>query len=253
MLGIIAGTGFYDWEGLKNQQERTIATPYGDAVVFTSDVFVGDKNSGDTGEGKKQVVFLPRHARNHSIPPHKINYRANIWALHSLGVDHIVAINAVGSLLRDVPPGSIVLVDDFMDFTHGREDTFFTGGEAGLVHTDMTDCYDSGWQQVIREAAARAGIELIDGGVYVCVQGPRFESRAEIRFYAMSGGTVTGMTGVPEVVLANELGIKYGSLAMVTNFACGLTDKVSNDEVQEVMSANTSKLARILLEVVRVY
>ena len=245
MLGIIAGTGFYDWAALENQCEQVVATPYGEATVFRAEVRIGQE--------MKPVIFLPRHARNHTIPPHKINYRANIWALHSLGVDRIVAVNAVGSLLRDVPPGSIVLVDDFLDFTSGREHTFFTGGEAGLVHTDMTDCYSAAWQEVIRGAAAAADIPLVDGGVYVCVQGPRFETRAEIRFYAMAGGTVTGMTGVPEVVLANELGIEYGSLAMVTNFACGLADKVSDDEVREVMSANTGRLEKILLEVVRAY
>lgn len=245
MLGIIAGTGFYDWVALENQREQTIQTPYGEAVVFLAEVRMES--------GMKPVVFLPRHARNHSIPPHMINYRANIWALHKLGVDRIVAVNAVGSLLRDVPPGSIVLVDDFLDFTSGREHTFFTGGEAGLVHTDMTDCYAARWQEVIRSAAAAAGVDIVDGGVYVCVQGPRFETRAEIRFYAAVGGTVSGMTGVPEVTLANELGIEYASLAMVTNLACGLAEKVSDEEVRAVMQANTGRLEKILLEVVRAY
>ena len=106
MLALIAGTGFYDWEELKNQQEKHISTPYGEASVFQGEVM--------TPQGAKPLVFLPRHARNHSIPPHLINYRANIWALQSLGVDKIIAVNAVGSLLRDVPPGSIVLVDDFL-------------------------------------------------------------------------------------------------------------------------------------------
>lgn len=245
MLALIAGTGFYDWEELKNQQEKHISTPYGEASVFQGEVM--------TPQGAKPLVFLPRHARNHSIPPHLINYRANIWALQSLGVDKIIAVNAVGSLLREVPPGSIVLVDDFLDFTYGREHTFFTGGEAGVQHTDMTHCYDEEWQQQIKAAAERANIPLMEKGVYVCVQGPRFESRAEIQAFARLGGTISGMTGVPEVTLANELGLKYGSLAMVTNFACGLADKVTHAEVTELMNANAKSLAQILLQLVYAY
>lgn len=242
MLGLIAGTGFYDWDRLINQQERQVETPYGTATVFLGEV--------ECIGGNKSVVFLPRHAKNHTIPPHKINYRANIYALKSLGVDKIVAVNAVGSLLREIAPGSIVLVDDFLDFTFGREHTFFTGGEAGLQHTDMTNCYDRDWQETIAAAAKSAGVDLVRDGVYVCVQGPRFESRAEIRAYAKLGGTVSGMTGVPEVTLANELGLKYGSLALVTNFCCGLADAVSDDEVRRVMRGNTEKLAKILLALV---
>ncbi len=245
MLALIAGTGFYDWDALRNQQEKRIVTPYGEANVFLGEV--------EGPAGPKPLVFLPRHARNHSIPPHLINYRANIWALQSLGVQKIIAVNAVGSLLREVPPGSIVLVDDFIDFTYGREHTFFTGGETGVRHTDMTHCYDEDWQSQIKAAAARAKIPLVEGGVYVCVQGPRFESRAEIRAYARMGGTISGMTGVPEVTLANELGIKYGSLAMVTNFACGLADKVTHEEVTELMGINAERLAKILLELVWTY
>lgn len=243
MLGLIAGTGFYDWAALENQQERCVETPYGTATVFVGEVM--------TDGGAKSVAFLPRHAKNHTIPPHMINYRANIWALKSLGVEKIVAVNAVGSLLPEVAPGSIVLVDDFLDFTFGREHTYFTGGEAGLQHTDMTEAYDRDWQEVLAAAAANAGVEIVRDGVYACVQGPRFESRAEIRAYAKLGGTVSGMTGVPEVTLANELGLKYGSLALVTNFCCGLAPAVSNDEVQRVMKLNTEKLAKILLELVK--
>ena len=132
-----------------------------------------------------------------------------MWARwRRLGVQKIVAVNAVGSLLREVPPGSIVLVDDFLDFTYGREHTFFEGGEAGVRHTDMTDCYAKDWQRQIKAAAERAGVPIVEDGVYVCVQGPRFESRAEIRAFARLGGTISGMTGVPEVTLANELGLQ---------------------------------------------
>ena len=245
MLALSAGTGFYDWEALQNQQEKHVQTPYGEAVLFVGEVA--------TPDGSKPLVFLPRHARSHSIPPHLINYRANIWALHSLGVQKIVAVNAVGSLLREVPPGSIVLVDDFLDFTYGREHTFFEGGEAGVRHTDMTDCYAKDWQRQIKAAAERAGVPIVEDGVYVCVQGPRFESRAEIRAFARLGGTISGMTGVPEVTLANELGLQYGSLAMVTNFACGLAEKVTHEEVTELMGANAERLAKILLQLVYAY
>lgn len=245
MLGLIAGTGFYNWEALENQRERDISTPYGKAVVFEGEV--------QTSEGRKPMVFLPRHARNHSIPPHLINYRANIYALHRLGVDKIIAINAVGSLVREVAPGSIVLIDDLLDFTYGREHTFFKGGADGVQHTDMTDCYAKDWQQEIKAAAAAAGVPLREGGVYVCVQGPRFETRAEVRMFGQLGGTVSGMTGAPECVLANELGIKYGGLSMVTNYACGLAETVSDDEVRQVMNANSQRLAAILLQLIERY
>ena len=200
MLALIAGTGFYDWEALQNQQEKHVQTPYGEAVLFVGEVA--------TPDGSKPLVFLPRHARSHSIPPHLINY---------------------------------------------REHTFFEGGEAGVRHTDMTDCYAKDWQRQIKAAAERAGVPIVEDGVYVCVQGPRFESRAEIRAFARLGGTISGMTGVPEVTLANELGLQYGSLAMVTNFACGLAEKVTHEEVTELMGANAERLAKILLQLVYAY
>lgn len=238
MLGIVAGTGFYDWALLQDQKEQICSTPYGDAVLYTG-IFVGNKK-------KIPVVFLPRHQKNHSIPPHLINYRANLFALYQLGVTRLVAINAVGSLLATIKPGEIVLIDDCIDFTWGRQHTFFTGGEAGVKHIDMTHCYCLDWQKQIMIAAETADVPLIQNGIYVATQGPRFETRAEVQMFARLGGTVVGMTGMPEASLACELGICYGSLSMVTNYACGIGKPLAEADIGAVMRENTKKLEQIL-------
>lgn len=245
MLGLIAGTGFYDWSHLKEQEEIVLETPYGVATVYKGHV--------ETAKGNVDVVFLPRHMKGHTVPPHMINYRANIYALKMMEVKDVVAITAVGSLHADIAPGEIVLIDDFLDFTTGREHTFFTGGASGVVHTDMTDCYAKSWQAVIKQAAQNMGISMIEDGVYVTMNGPRFETRIEIKILAQLGGTVVGMTGAPEVMLANELGMRYAGISMVTNFGCGLCDSIDGDHVSAIMAENAVKLTGLLKEVVEIY
>ncbi len=235
MLGIIAGTGFYEMKMLQNAKVEHIATAYGNAAVYLGE-YLG-----------KKLAFLPRHGKGHSIPPHLVNYRANIEALNSLGVKRILAINAVGSLKYELPPGSLVLINDFLDFTYGREHTYFTGGEAGVGHVSMCEPYCKAWQKEILSAAKNIGIELFQNGVYVATQGPRFESPAEIKMFAMLGGTVVGMTGVPEVCLAAEKGLCYGAVSVVTNLGSGMTDNIAHGEVVGVMNKANAAL-EILLE-----
>ena len=241
MLGIIAGTGFYEMKLLQNAKVQHIQTPYGEAEVYM-------------GEYKeKPIAFLPRHGKGHSIPPHSINYRAHIAALHSLGMQRILAINAVGSLSYDLPPGSLVLINDFLDFTYGREHTYFTGGEAGVGHISMCEPYCKEWQEEILRAAQNTGAKLATGGVYVATQGPRFESPAEIKMFAMLGGTVVGMTGVPEVCLAAEKGLCYGAVSVVTNLGSGMTETIAHGEVVGIMNKTNAILENLLEELIENY
>jgi 5'-methylthioadenosine phosphorylase len=235
-LAIIGGTGVYDPRILNDIREEIVTTPYGDALVRTG-----------TYEGE-QVVFLARHGAKHTVPPHLINYRANIWALKLLGVERVIATTAVGSLNKAMKPGDFVLCDQFLDFTKNRQATFFEGGEMGVVHTDFTEPYCPEVRPVLMEAAKAAGITAHDGGTYVCTEGPRFETPAEIRMFATLGGDLVGMTNVPEVVLAREAGLCYSTVSMVTNFGAGISPTaLTHEEVLEVMAANAENLKRLVM------
>ena len=241
MLGVIAGTGFYNWDLIENCVEKEVKTPYG-AV----DVTLGYVNG-------MQVAFLPRHRKNHSVPPHKINYRANIYALHQVGVTRLVAINAVGSLDKAIAPGEIVLIDDFIDFTWGREQTFYDGTDGKVGHADMTQCYCQDLQRLIIKSAEDINLSLHQNGVYVATQGPRFETRAEIRAYGKLGGTVVGMTAVPECPLAVELGMCYAGLSYVTNFACGVDGTLESVSIASVIDETKIKLEQLLKRLTEIY
>lgn len=235
-LAIIGGTGVYDPRILADIREEAVKTPYGDVTVRIG-----------TYEGE-EVAFLPRHGAKHSVPPHLINYRANIYALKLLGVERIIATTAVGSVNRNMKPGDFVLTSQFLDFTRGRPSTFFEGGEQGVVHTDFTEPYCPECRAVLKKAADTIGIVAHDGGCYVCTDGPRFETPAEIKMFAMLGGDLVGMTNVPEVVLAREAGICYATVSMVTNFAAGISPtNLTHEEVLEVMAANSDNLKRLVM------
>lgn len=235
-LAIIGGTGVYDPRILSEIREESVATPYGGVTLRVG-----------TYEGE-QVAFLPRHGARHSVPPHLINYRANIWALKLLGVERVLATTAVGSVNKAMKPGDFVLTDQFIDFTKNRVSTFFEGGEAGVVHTDFTDPYCPECRAVLARAAEAIGITAHLGGTYVCTEGPRFETPAEIRMFATLGGDLVGMTNVPEVTLAREAGLCYATVSMVTNFAAGISpNALTHEEVLEVMAANAENLKRLVM------
>ena len=177
-LAIIGGTGVYDPEMLSDLEQLEVTTRYGTALL-TKGTF---KDSN--------VVFMARHGAGHSVPPHKINYRANIAALVKLGVPRVIATAAVGTLNEKMPPGAMVLLEQFLDFTKARQATFFDGGESGVVHTDFTRPYCSQLNNLLMQAAAKAGLELQEGGVYVCTEGPRFETSAEINVQQAGGDLV---------------------------------------------------------------
>ncbi|MDD3878515.1 MAG: S-methyl-5'-thioadenosine phosphorylase [Syntrophomonas sp.] len=232
---IIGGTGVYDPCLLEDVKEIIEKTPYGNVAVSIG------KYAGI------EVAFIPRHGLEHSIPPHLINFRANIMALHQLGVKNILATAAVGSLHFEFKPGQFVLADQFLDFTKSRQNTFYEGGEAGVVHCDMTVPYCPELRGALVKAGEERGIRVQNGGTYVCTEGPRFETAAEIMMFKQLGGQLVGMTSVPEVCLARELGICYATLAIVTNFAAGITAGIlTHSEVLELMKRNIA-LARSLM------
>lgn len=240
-IAIIGGSGIYQPEIVKKAKEVKVETPYGMVLPLLGEV-----------EGH-EVYFLSRHGNKHAMPPHRVNYQANIWGLKALGVEAVIATAAVGSLNPEMKPGDCVLVDQFIDFTKNRRQTFFDGGENGVVHMDMTEPYCPALRKTLavaaREVAARPGAEfgVYEKGVYVCTEGPRFETPAEIKAYALLGGDVVGMTSCPEVVLAREAGICYATIAMVTNLAAGIAGKIlTHEEVLEVVAKNNDKIWAIL-------
>ncbi len=222
-VAIIGGTGVYSMMG-GEYGEQIENTPYGPAKVLVG--------SGDDAD----IIFLPRHGPEHHIPPHMINFRANIAALQQLGVERVLAIFTVGSINPDMQPGDLVLLDQFLDFTSGRPLTFFDGGDSGLVHAEVSHPYCENLRNNLTKLADEHGLAFHPKGTYVCANGPRFETPAEIRMYGKVGGDVVGMTGVPEVVLAREKELHYAAVAQSVNWAAGVQPKINiyRDGVEEV-------------------
>jgi 5'-methylthioadenosine phosphorylase len=237
-LAIVGGTGVYNPQMLTNIERFNIETQFGSVPITVGNL------------AEKKIAFLARHGAKHSVPPHMINYRANIMALKMLGVKKIVATSAVGSLDENIKPGHFVVIDQFIDFTKGRIQTFFEG-EKGVLHVDMTHPYCPHLAKEIIKACP-PNLNLHSQGTYVCTEGPRFETPAEIRMFKMWGGQLVGMTSVPEVVLARELGMCYASIAMVTNFAAGISpEPLTHQEVVQTMAENTHNLQEIIIRVMK--
>lgn len=235
IIGLIAGTGFYNLPALKDGESKEIETPYGKAQIRS-----GEWNGA-------RLIFLTRHGVGHSIPPHLINYRANIKAMKDLGVEQIIAINVVGGINPKLSPGDLCLIDDFIDFTSGRQHTFSDGSKPGVQHVDLTRPYDAKIQSALRQSAKESGILLHENGVYAGFNGPRFETPSEIRLAALAGATVVGMTGCPEVSLAREIGIAYASIALVVNPAAGLSEaEITMDEINKALNLGKSKALTVI-------
>lgn len=198
-----------------------------------------------------EVFFLPRHGATHSIAPHLINYRANVLAMRIAGVRRLYATSAVGSLNSDMPPGTCVLLSQFLDFTKSRPTTFADSPEAGVIHLDFTRPYCSELRDTLALAARHEGVSVATEGCYGCFEGPRYETAAEIRMCRILGADVVGMTGCPEVMLAREAGLCYSSVAVVTNRAAGLAEEpLSHEDVLAIMSENNSRLQRLLMRAI---
>jgi 5'-methylthioinosine phosphorylase len=239
MLGIIGGTGLTQLANLEITHRQVIRTPYGDpsgALTF--------------GNIKcHQVVFLARHGYGHTIPPHLVNYRANLWALHAQGVREVVSVATVGSIAEALLPGAIVIPDQIIDYTHGRKTTYHDGVDKPVTHIDFTEPYARSLRELCLQAAGDAGETCTDGGTYAAVQGPRLETAAEINRLDRDGATVVGMTGMPEAALARELDIAYAALCVVANHAAGRGNSASGihyDEIQAVVSGAMGRVHNIL-------
>lgn len=234
---MIGGSGFYRF--LDEVEHVPLSTPYGPP---SAPVAVGEI------EGRR-VAFLPRHGAHHELPPHRVNYRANVWALHHLGVERIIGPCAAGSLRADIHPGDLVVLDQLVDRTWGRSDTYFDGGVVG--HTSFADPYCPELRSVVSAAAAAVGIRTHASGTVVVIQGPRFSTRAESAWYRAAGWHAINMTQYPEAFLARELGICYSGLALITDYDTGLEGvdgiaPVTMDEVFRVLGENVDATRRLL-------
>ncbi|MFD0266114.1 S-methyl-5'-thioadenosine phosphorylase [Streptomyces sp. NPDC127106] len=237
-MGVIGGSGFYRL--LSDAEDVRISTPYG---APSDSIAVG------TVAGRR-VAFLPRHGREHGVPAHRINYRANLWALHSLGVRRVLAPCAVGSLRRELGPGSLVVPDQLVDRTGGRRpQTFY---DEGAVHVSFADPYCPEGRRSVLRSAAGAGLDITDGGTMVVVDGPRFSTRAESRWFAAEGWSLVNMTGHPEAVLARELAVCYTSIALVTDLDAGIdaAESVTQRDVLSVFGENVERLRELVLRTV---
>ncbi len=239
LFAIIGGTGLYAMDDAARGERLNIDTRFG--AVQVERVRVADSDA----------VFLPRHGFEHNVPPHRVNYRANVAALKELGVTNIVASAAVGSMVEHLPPGSLALLTQFLDFTRNRASTFFDGESEKVIHVDMTEPYCPHLRGELQTAAAAIGEMLHLDATYVCAEGPRFETPAEIKMFRQVGGDLVGMTNVPEVVLAREAGLCYAAIAIVTNWAAGVSaEPVKHGEVSDFMSRQTPRVRAVFSKVI---
>ena len=240
-LAIIGGTGLYNFPGLEKVEKRVVETPYGPA---SDAITLGEL-------GGKRVAFLARHASGHSIPPHRINYRANVWALHSLGAARVLGINAVGGIRADMGPRVLAVPAQIIDYTHGRLTSFCDADGAKVEHVDFTEPYSARLRAEVLAAARRANITIVDGGCYGATQGPRLETRAEIARMRRDGCDLVGMTGMPEAALARELKLDYACLALIANWAAGCPEgdaapEISLPEIFAHLEAATANVPPII-------
>ncbi len=234
-LGIIGGTGIYDTGIFKVTKELKLTTPYGEP---SGSIILCEYNN-------KKIAFLPRHGKNHNIPPHMINFRANIWALKELGVKYILAPSAVGSLREDYKPGDIVIPDQFIDFTKKRDYSFYDGGK--VCHISMADPFCNDLRSSITKSIEEQKFSFHEKGTYVCIEGPRFSTRAESNFYKnILKADIIGMTLVPECVLVKEAEICYVSIATVTDYDVWANIPVSSKEVIETLHKNAERIRKII-------
>jgi 5'-methylthioadenosine phosphorylase len=238
VLGVIGGTGLYEISGLTGVAERAVRTPYGDP----SDAVV-EGRLGDT-----RLLFLPRHGRGHRVPPHGINYRANVHALKVLGASHVVSVSAVGSMRADIGRGHVVVVDQYIDLTRRRLGTFFDSEI--VAHVSMADPVCPALARACAAAAVRAGATVHEGGTYVCIDGPQFSTRAESQLYRSWGVSVIGMTSMPEAKLAREAELPYATLAFSTDYDCWHTSEEDVDvaAIVRVLRDNADLSRRIIQE-----
>jgi 5'-methylthioadenosine phosphorylase len=237
-VGIIGGTGVYDQENFEDIKEVKVFTPFGE----TSDLI-----SVGVYKGTK-VAFIPRHGRNHTIPPHRVNYRANVWALKQLGVKKVIASSAVGSLREDYEPGNFVIPDQLIDRTKKRLDTFYEGGQ--ICHISSADPFCQQLRLFFIDLANKLGLNVKESGTYVCIEGPRFSTKAESRLFRMWKADIIGMTIYPECILAKEAELCYVPISMVTDYDVWAEKPVSTKEVVNTMRMNDENFKKLIFEAI---
>ncbi len=242
MIGIIGGTGLTTLKGLEIDDTQWIDTSYGEPSAAIS-----------LGRfGSQAIAFLARHGEPHQIPPHLVNYRANLEALRQSGVSHVIAVNAVGGIHESLGPAKIAVPDQIIDYTFGREHTIYDDSGKHLEHVDFTWPYSESIRQVLIAAARENHIEVMPNGVYGATQGPRLETAAEIRKYRQEGCDMVGMTGMPEASIAREMGLQYGCIALSVNWAAGMTESIiTMEEIQQAIDQGMDKVKTILESAIR--
>lgn len=242
MIAVIGGTGLDQFPGAQVHRRHNYTSKYGPTSDAVLEIEIEDQT----------ILFLARHAQDHSLAPHLINYRANIWALQKLGVTRIFSINAAGGIHPSFTTGDLVVPHQLVDYTHGRESTFFDGVAEPLQHCDFTEPYSQDLRIRLLTAAAVSDRTVHESGVYACTQGPRLETAAEIQKLKAEGCDLVGMTAMPEAALARELGMEYASLCMIVNPAAGLVDEpLSMEEIVKVSESAITEVREILIDVAR--
>ena len=241
LLAIIGGTGLTSLETLNISRREMVSTPYGEPS--------GPLTHGELGG--KAVIFLARHGYGHTIPPHKVNYRANLWALQHIGVEQVIAVAAVGGIRADMEPGCLAFPDQIIDYTWSRSHTFFEDDLTHVTHIDFTYPYCEELRQKLIQAARHAGLDAREGGTYGAMQGPRLETAAEILRLERDGCDMVGMTGMPEAALARELGLRYAACAVVANWAAGKSGgEITMEAIQRQLIGGMEKVKILLREVI---
>ena len=243
MLAIIGGSGLTQIEDMAITRRQVVRTPYGEP---SSPVLFGQLLGSP-------VVFIARHGQGHSIPPHEVNYRANLWALKEQDVSGVIAVASVGGIRADLVPGSIAVPDQIIDYTYGRRHTYFESG-AKVQHVDFTEPYDTRLRQLLLSASRACGETVVDGAVYAATQGPRLESAAEVERLARDGADIVGMTGMPEAALARELDLPYAAITLTVNHAAGRGDSkqmIHVESLERVLRSGMVRIRRILAQAAR--
>ena len=243
MIAIIGGSGLTQLANLEITRRQIVRTPYGEPS--------GPLTFGRIGGN--EVAFLARHGYGHTLAPHEINYRANLWALQDRGATRVIAVCTVGGIASGLGAGMIAVPDQIIDYTWGRPSTYFEGAEQPVTHIDFTEPYDADTRQMAISAAAAAGVPVVDGGTYAATQGPRLETKAEIDRLERDGAAMVGMTGMPEAALARELELPYAALAVVVNPAAGRgasAHSVSIEEIGRVIDETMGKVRMIVAKLV---
>lgn len=235
MLAIIGGRGLTQLANLEVTHRQVMRTPFGEP----SGAFLFGTINGH------EVIFLARHGYGHTIPPHLVNYRANLWALHEQGVTEVVSVATVGGIRADLKPGVLVVPDQIIDYTHGRDATYYELRDKPFSNADFTFPYNMALRSRILSCAQSAGQPCVDGGVYAATQGPRLDSIAEINRYGRDGADMVGMTGMPETALAKELGLSYATIAVVVNYAAGRGDSSGGINMESVNASASAAMERV--------